>query len=129
MPDDVLIYARDGALIRSLQTSLTGCGYHVETSDAFSQTVQKLLSTQFGVLVLGVYIDDAESLEMIALAHQIDAQLPIVTIGDRESLQMERKVRLEKVFYYMVQPIDRHEVETAVHQALEKGGRRGKVQR
>lgn len=127
MPD-VLIYARDGALVKSLQTSLTWCGYHVETSDALSRTVQKLLSERFGALVLGVYTNDIESVEMIALAHQIDAQLPIVTIGDRESLQMERKVRQEKVFYYMVQPIDRHEVETAVHQALERGGRRGTVQ-
>lgn len=115
MPD-VLICDQDRSSADSIKTFLIGCGYTIEVSNVGSRAVQKLLSRPFGVVMLGVH--DAEALEMIPVIHQIDRELPIVAIGDEESLEMERKVRLEKVFYYMVRPVDLDELKEVVCRAL-----------
>ena len=122
---DILIYDRDRTFARSLETFFTGSGYTVETFDVGSRAVQKLLSGLYGVVVLGVHIDDVEELEIIPIIHQIDRELPVVAVGDGESLEMERKVRLKKVFYYMVQPVDLDEMTEVVRRAIEGREDRG----
>ncbi len=128
MPD-VLICDRDRSFARSLETSLIECGYTVEISDAGKRAVQKLLSDPCGTVVLGVHVDNAEGLETIPTIHQIDRELPIVAVGDEGSLEMERKVRMEKVFYYRVQPVDFDELREVIRRALEGREDRGEVRR
>ena len=117
MPD-VLICDRDSDFAKWLGEYLEECAYGVEIADVGTKGVQRLLSDPVGVVVLGVKPDDTEGLEMIPVIHQIDQGLPIVAVGSEESLEMERKVRLENVFYYTVQPVDLEEVKEAVGRAL-----------
>ena len=124
---DVLIWHPDGSLTRSLETFLMGCGYTVEVADTGPAAIRKLLSDTWGLIVLGVQIDDDEGFEMIPLIHQIDRELPVVAVGNEGSLEMERKVRLEQVFYYMVQPVDFGEMKEVACRALQgrrHGGKR-----
>ena len=124
MPD-VLICDRDRSFTASLEKLLEGSGYAVETSEPGSPAIQKLLGGSVGLVVLRIHVDDGEGLEMIPLIHQIDRELPIIAVGDTESLEMERKVRVEKVFYYMVQPLDVDEVREVVDRAMQAQGKRG----
>jgi DNA-binding NtrC family response regulator len=71
------------------------------------------------MVLLGVHEEDPDGVEMIPLVHQIDRNLPVVVVGDGVSLDMERRVRLEKVFYYMVQPVDFDEMRQVVQRALQ----------
>ncbi len=119
---DVLICDRDRSFAESLEEVLGEWGYTVEISDVGSRAVQKLLAGSCGMVVLGVQEGDQDGVEMIPLVHQISRDLPVVVVGDGGSLEMERRVRLEKVFYYMVQPVDFDEMKQVVQRALQGKG-------
>ena len=128
MPD-VLICDRDRSLAGSVEKFLTRHGYAVHVSDLGSRGIHQILAEPCGVVVLGVYADDAEGIEMIQVVHQIDRNLPVVAVGDRESLEMERQVRMAKVFYYTVLPVDFDEVREAVSRALQRQKDTGRASR
>ena len=116
---DVLICDRDRTFAESLEEVLSDWGYAAEVSDVGSRAVQKLLGGTCKMVLLGVHEEDPDGVEMIPLVHQIDRNLPVVVVGDGVSLDMERRVRLGKVFYYMVQPVDFDEMRQVVQRALQ----------
>ena len=126
---DILICHRNRSFAESLEAFLAGCGYTVQVSDVGSRGIQKVLSGSCGVVVVGVHVTDTEGLEMIPVVHQVDRQLPVVAVGDEGSLEMERKARLAKVFYYMVQPVDFDELKKVVSRALQGQEDPGRAQR
>ena len=119
---DVLICDRDRSFAESLERVLSDWGYAAEVTDVGSRAVQKLLAGSCGMIVLGVHEGDHDGVDMIPLVHQISRDLPVVVVGDGGSLEMERRVRLEKVFYYMVQPVDFDEMKQVVQRALQGKG-------
>ena len=126
---DILICDEDRDLAGSLKTFLVGCGYTVQVSNRGSRGIQKLLSDPCGVVVLGVHVGDVEGLEMLPVIHEIDGELPVVAIGDRESMDMERTVRMAKVFYYMVLPLDFDELREVVSRAMQRQKDTGRASR
>ena len=45
-------------------------------------------------------------------------ELPVILIAEDASLELERRAREHKIFYYLVHPIERSEVEAVVEDLL-----------
>ena len=117
MPD-VLVCGPDHDLAESWAQLMDGNGRSAEVVEVGRQDVRKLLSASFKAAIVGVSATDEESLEVISVAHEVNPHLPVVAIADGESLELERQVRMRKIFYYLIQPVDAEELSAVVDRAL-----------
>ncbi len=120
MPD-VLICDRDRVFTRLLAEYLIGQGLTVGIIENACKEKQSVLSKPFGVVIVGVYEGDPDTLEVISVIHRLDNGLPIIAVGNKTSLELERRTRLAKVFYYAVQPVNFDELKAVIFRGLEGG--------
>lgn len=59
-----------------------------------------------------------ENLDVINVIQAIRQDLPIIVIAENDSLEVERTAREKGIFYYLVQPVERREVEAVLRDAL-----------
>ena len=69
-------------------------------------------------LVLGVGHDTLAHLDMIPLIRAVRRELPVILIAEDASLELERRARQHKIFYYLVHPIQRSEVRAVLEDLL-----------
>ena len=69
-------------------------------------------------VVLGVGRDTLAHLDMIPLIRAVRRDLPVILIAKDASLELERRARQHKIFYYLVHPIERTEVKAVVNDLL-----------
>ena len=69
-------------------------------------------------IVLGFGQASVSHLGIISVIHAVRSQLPVIVIAENASLRLERIARQEKVFYYLVHPIERSEVEVVLQDLL-----------
>ena len=84
---------------------LTGEGYEVEATPGAKEGIERILSKRFRVAIVGLEIQGMSGLEMISIIHKIDTNIPVITISKDNSLETERLVRQERVFYYFLEPL------------------------
>jgi DNA-binding NtrC family response regulator len=69
-------------------------------------------------VVLGVGRDTLAHLDMIPLIRAVRRELPVILIAEDASLELERRARQHKIFYYLVHPIERSEVNAVLNDLL-----------
>jgi len=113
----ILLCDRDPIFVDTITYLLTEEGYTVEAVNCPSEAIQRLLPGRYGVMVLGVHSEDAEGVGLIPMINRIDRQLPIIVIAADESLDLERRARSGKLFYYTVRPVDGGEIKEVIKEA------------
>ena len=73
-------------------------------------------------LFLGVGNSTVAHLDVIRTVRTARNDLPIVVIGEDDSLELERRARQEGIFYYLIHPIERAEVEAVLKDVLRHAG-------
>jgi len=71
---------------------------------------------------LGAGDDTLGHLDVIRTIHAVRSDLPVIVIGDHDSLELERRARQQTLFYYLVHPVEREEVEAVLRDALRHAG-------
>jgi len=85
--------------------------------------VAHLSATRWPVAVfLGVGNRTLAHLDVIRTIRAARSDLPVIVIGEDDSLGLQRRARQETIFYYLIHPIDQVEVEAVVKDALRHGG-------
>lgn len=74
---------------------------------------------------IGMGSGSLKNLDVINVIQAIRSDLPIIVIAEEDSLDLERRARQRGIFYYLVQPIERQEVEAVLKDVL----RHAKVER
>jgi DNA-binding NtrC family response regulator len=69
-------------------------------------------------IVLGFGKTSVNHLDLIPVIHAVKSELPVIVIADSASLELERTARRERIFYYLVHPIERSEVEEVLQDLL-----------
>ena len=116
MPD-VLVVDRDLMSARAMIS-------HLKTrSVAVVETVAQAVDVVEGgkVVILAVYADAPDISNMIASLYRAKPNVRIVAVGNQSSLDLERAVRLSKVFFYTIRPIDFEELNAVLQRALGEG--------
>jgi len=119
MPD-ILVVDRDLRSVRAMIPRIHTWAYTVDVAETLQQAIEMLDLHACGIVILAVYVDDFDASDAIATIYQANPKVRIVAVGDRSSLELERTVRLSKVFYYMIRPIDFDELKSVVGRALKK---------
>lgn len=116
MPD-VLVFDQNFYSEKAIIPRLESWAYRIQVADALQQAINILSIHACPIVVLAVYEDDLDISDVIASLYQTKSDVKIIAVGNRSSLELERAVRLAKVFYYMVQPVDLNELQAVIHRA------------
>lgn len=115
---DILVIDRNSSASDKLLSHLNTWGYAVKVTKDIDNAIDLLGSGSFGAIILNVYIDEAGIIDEIKAIYKMNPNIRIVAIGDQSSLELERQVRLAKVFFYTVRPVDPEELEAVLQRAV-----------
>lgn len=120
----ILICHRDEGFSRLLCDLLREEGYTVESAGDCNEALRRLLAARYMVFIIGIQGDNSQFMEFLPLMRSIDKAMALITIVDDDSIEVQKQIRKEKVFYHLVKPLDAAEIKMAVHDAVTKGGLR-----
>jgi len=116
----VLVTDDDEYIRGLLREALTKEGYEVETVESGAIAIKKVLKQTVNVLILDIYMAGMCGIDVIPLIKKARPHLPIIVITGDTSVETERKVRAQGVFYYFVKPFDLEEMKKVVKSALRR---------
>ena len=102
---------------RELAIALDELGFQTEWTDSGAGAVCEAAAGDLAICVIGVSHLGGEDLEYLPCLNQVDPWLPVIVYNDRDSLEIQRKVRSHRIFYYLVGPLDREEVRAVIDAA------------
>lgn len=105
----------DLAVLRSASGSKGPALRIVETRAEFGR---EAVAYRAVALFLGIGSRTLADLDMIPLIRAVRSDLPVVVIADEDSLDLERCARQAGIFYYLVHPIGRSEVEAVLKDVM-----------
>lgn len=71
-------------------------------------------------IILGVGDRTINLLDIIALVYAVRNDVPVIVIGENDSLDLERRARQRGIFYYLVHPIAVKETEAVLKDLLRR---------
>ena len=69
-------------------------------------------------VVLGVGSNTITLLEMISVIRAVRKDLPVLVIAEDGSLELERSARQKEIFYYLVHPVEKRELEAVLQDLM-----------
>ena len=116
--DRIIICHGDSSFNDLLCMVLSEEGYDVESVIDCNKALKRLLSAKFKILILGIRKDLQEFMEFIPLVKPIDKELALITIVDDDSIEIQKMIRKQKVFYHLVKSLNTDEIKDVVRDAL-----------
>lgn len=100
-----------------LATALDELGFQAEWTDSGAGAICEAAAGDLALCVIGVSRQSEADLDYLSCLNQVDPWLPLIVVNDRDSLVTQRKVRSHRVFFYLVEPLDRDEVRAVIDAA------------
>ncbi len=76
-----------------------------------AEFVQHAIARRPVAVFLGIGSRTLARLDVIPVIRAVRSDVPVIIVAEEDSLELERKARGESIFYYLVHPVDRSEVE------------------
>jgi len=105
----------DVAVVR--EASRSG-GARVQVVEDAVAVAHHVVAHRPAAVFIGIGRRRLKNLELIAVIHTAREGLPVIVIGDEDSLDLERRARSRSIFYYLVHPTDPVEVEAVLRDVL-----------
>jgi DNA-binding NtrC family response regulator len=96
---------------------LEDLGFQPEWTDSGPGAVCEAAAGDLSLCIVGVDRQSAEDLEYLPCLNQVDPWLPVIVINNLDSLETQRMIRSHRVFYYLIEPLDRDEVRAVIDAA------------
>ncbi len=100
-----------------LAAALDELGFQAEWTDSGAGAICEAAAGDLALCVIGVDRQSEGDLDYLSCLNQVDPWLPVIVVNELDSLEMQRKVRSHRVFYYLVEPLDRDEVRAVIDAA------------
>lgn len=98
--------------------------YRLSLATAPMDALKSLVSASFQSMVLSLQPGDPSFIELIPLVKKLRPKLPIIVIADGDSLEEQRSVQKQGIFYFVPRPVASKEILSALANAVEKGSER-----
>ena len=93
-------------------------GPALKVLDSPMELTRQVVTRRPAAVVLGIGSRTRERADVIRTIDAIRKELPVIIIADDDSLQLERHVRQAPIFYYLVHPVQKREVEALLKDAV-----------
>ena len=101
-----------------LRSALGATGPVLLAIDSTTELARCAIQLRPAAVFLGVSAGTLAHLDLIPVLRAVRRDLPVVIIGDEDSLEIERSARQRSIFYYLVHPLERSEVEAVLKSVL-----------
>jgi DNA-binding NtrC family response regulator len=92
--------------------------------DSPAELTEHAIRRRPAAVILGVGGQTPDRLDLIPVLRATRDTLPVIVVAEEDSLELERSTRQRSIFYYLVHPVDRAEVEAVLRDALRAGRQR-----
>jgi DNA-binding NtrC family response regulator len=114
----LLVFSRRQPGQGGLSQMLAAEGYQVEWTDSGPNAICEALTGNLGACLIVVGRGAHREVEYIPCLNRVDPKLPIIVISEHDSLELQRRVRQHRVFYYLLEPLDREELRAVLRSAV-----------
>ena len=90
---------------------------HIERVSRGEDVLRYLTKGQVDILITEVHLPDMPAWKLIPQVHQIDRELPVITMTADDTWETSTRVRGEggPIFFYGLKPLDLREMQEVVH--------------
>ncbi len=103
---NVLIVEGDTVFGDQVQGLLKGWGYGAETCPSGEDALEKIRSGGFDLVVMESLLPDMSGDRLIPQIKQIRPEILIVAMTDRNSFELEVRIREQGILYYMIKSLE-----------------------
>lgn len=114
--NNVLIYSEDAARGEQYADMIPEEDAQVVMVDSERALMEQLLTVAFRVAVIA--LDTFDHVDILGIVQKLRPRLPVVLITRNDSLEFEREARKERIFYLLVEPVDKKEFHAAIDNAM-----------
>lgn len=99
---------------------LRGQDYQVETGDSLPEAIKKLSNGDFACLILDVDLPGMKGYEAVSILKNLNPHIKIIMTTQRNSKELEAKVREQDIFFYFIKSFGKDELSLAIHNVFNK---------
>ena len=118
----VLIVEHDRAYRRKLFDIANRCSTDTDFCARTWQAIEMVQLKNYSSVVVDLDQDGIDPIDAIEVIKGISPGTAIIAVTERNHLDLEKDVRKEGIFYYMVKPLDDDEVRDAIAGAVDAYG-------
>ena len=122
----VLVFSRKPPEEEAVSTILSEEGYQVEWTDSGPSAICEALSGALAACIIFVGRDVEREVDYIPCLNRVDPKLPIIVVSEHDSVELQRRIRRHRVYYYLLLPIDRDEFRAVLRSAVRLPAKRRK---
>ena len=97
--------------------------YKLEISRSFTEAVEKVRDIKFDCAIMDVNLPEMKGYDAVSIIKMIDPKIEIIMTADKNTMELEAKIRKQDVFYYYIKSFDRQELKLAVRDVFKKFGK------
>lgn len=89
--------------------------YSVETGKNLTEALKKLAGGTFSCVLLDVNIPEMKGYEAINIIKNMDPDIKIIMMTQKNTKKLEAKVREQDIFFYFIKSFGKEELKLAIH--------------
>ncbi len=117
MSYSVLIADDDHSLRSVLSAALNKAGYHTVKARNGKETIDCVQKDEFDVILLDIFLGDADGLELIESIQELNPAAAIIVITGHGTTQTAIEAAKRQAYSYLTKPVDRNELLDLVDRA------------
>ena len=114
----VLVFSRKPPEEGGIATILGEEGYQAEWTDSGPSAICEALTGALAACIIFVGRNAEREVDYIPCLNRVDPKLPIIVISEHDSVELQRRVRRHRVFYYLLLPLERDEIRAVLRSAV-----------
>lgn len=123
MSMNVLVAEKDPFVAAGVEKIIEELGHSVEQANTGEDALERCIRVEFAVSFLDIFLPDVQGGLLIPMLKRLQPQMGIVTMTDRNSRDLEWKIRQLGILYYMTKPVNSEELTSIVKHMSNKLGR------
>ncbi|MBA7685281.1 hypothetical protein ES703_93699 [subsurface metagenome] len=96
--------------------------YEPEIAESVARAAEQVQTINFHCVIMDVELPEMKGYEAVPLIKMISKNIPIIMTADKNTLELETRVREQDVYYYHLRCFDRNELRLAVRSVFEESG-------
>jgi DNA-binding NtrC family response regulator len=94
--------------------------YAVDTASSLAEAIQKLAPEDFPCVILDVDLLEMKGYEAVPILKNIKPEVKIIMTTQKNTKELEAKVRSQNIFFYFIKSFDKDELKLAIFNAFKK---------
>lgn len=111
---------------RLIERTLNELNVQVNVVQSYKKAIQQLIKHKSRLVILNCFDrkDDLHVVETVKIMKNLNPELPIIAISEETSLEAERELRKEGIYFHITTPVDECELREVLIGAIEKNPKR-----